>query len=147
MSEKIRQEKSDPLRFSSFIHILKALFNLGMLANFQSNRKIGNVFTGLERSMMDFFGKNHHLGIFFLSLPNNVRLTSKLYRMHKNKSSTIFWVIRSRVEVHPGAIYIRFYQSLKPMYDEQESYIIFNILDSYLIRVLKSFYWSSNIFN
>jgi hypothetical protein len=27
---------------------------------------------------------------FFLSLPNNVRLTSKLYRVHKNKSSKRF---------------------------------------------------------
>ena len=30
-------------------------------------------------------------------------LTSKLYRMHKNKSFTWFWVIRSRVEVYLGA--------------------------------------------
>jgi hypothetical protein len=37
---------------------------------------------------MDFFGKNHHLETFFLSLPNKVRLASKLYRMQRNKSST-----------------------------------------------------------
>ena len=42
--------------------------------------------------------------IFFLTLPNNVGLTSLLYRMHKNKSSTRFWVIQSQVEVHPDAI-------------------------------------------
>jgi hypothetical protein len=47
-----------------------------MLANFQSNRMIGTVFIGLERSMMAFFGKKHHLGIFFLASPNNVRLIS-----------------------------------------------------------------------
>jgi hypothetical protein len=78
-----------------------------MLANFQTQseyagkfsdqfsdqifrRMIGTVFIGLERSMMDFFGKNHHLGIIFPASPNNVRLTSKLYRMHKNKSSSRF---------------------------------------------------------
>ena len=37
---------------------------------------IGTVFIGLERSMMDFFGKDHHLGIIFPASPNNVRLTS-----------------------------------------------------------------------
>jgi hypothetical protein len=74
--------KNDPLRFSTFIAILKALFNLSMV--------IKAIFIGHERTMMDFFGKNHHLGIFFPSLPNKVRLTSKLYRMHKNKSSTRF---------------------------------------------------------
>ncbi len=95
---------NDPLRFSSFTAILKALFNIRMLANFQSNRMIGTAFIGLERSMMSFFGKKHHIWIFFLSLPNNVRLISKLYRMHKNKSPTRFWLIRSRVEVYPGSI-------------------------------------------
>jgi hypothetical protein len=39
---------------------------------------------------MDYFGKNHHFETFFLALPNNVRLISKLYRMHKNKVSTSF---------------------------------------------------------
>ncbi len=34
----------------------QALFNLGMLANFQTNRMILAIFIGLERSMMDFFG-------------------------------------------------------------------------------------------
>jgi hypothetical protein len=33
--------------------------------NFQSDRMILGIFIGLERSMLDFFGKNHHLGIFF----------------------------------------------------------------------------------
>ncbi len=37
-----------------------------------------------------FFGKNHHLGIMFPASPNNVRLTSKLYRMYKKESSTRF---------------------------------------------------------
>ena len=103
MSEKIGQVKNDPLRFSSLIAILKALFNLSMLANFQTNRMIGTSFIGLERSM-DFFGKNHHLETFFLALPNNVHLISKLYRMYKKESSTSFWVIWSRVEVRSGAI-------------------------------------------
>ena len=85
--------KSDLLRSSSFLAILKALFNLSLLVNFQSYRMIGTVFIGLQRSMMVFFGKKHHLGIFFLSLPNNVCLTSKLYRMHKNKFFIRFWVI------------------------------------------------------
>jgi hypothetical protein len=35
-------------------------------------------------------GKNHHLGIIFLASANNVRLTSKLYRMYKKESSTRF---------------------------------------------------------
>jgi len=43
---------------------------MSMLVNFQSNRMIGNVFIGLERSMMGFFGKKKHLEISFLSLPN-----------------------------------------------------------------------------
>ena len=65
---------------------------------------VGTVFIGLERSMMDFLDKNHHLGIMLPASENNVRLTSKLYRMLKKESSTIFWVILSRVEVHSGAI-------------------------------------------
>jgi hypothetical protein len=73
-----------------------------MLSNFQTNRMIGTVFIGF--GVMEFFGKKHHLGIFFLSLPNNVRLASKLYRMQKNKSSTRFLLIRSRVELHSGAL-------------------------------------------
>jgi hypothetical protein len=84
---KNRAGKNDPLRFSSFIAIMNALFNL---ENFQSNRMIGTIFLGLERSMIDFLGKKHHLGIIFLALPNNVRLTSKLYRMYKKVSSTRF---------------------------------------------------------
>ncbi len=67
-----------------------------MLANIQSNRMIGTVLLGLERSMMAFFGRKHHIGIFFLSLPNNVRLISKLYRIHKNKSSDFDWFESSR---------------------------------------------------
>ncbi len=86
------------------IEILKALFNLSMLANFQTNRMILAIFIGLERAMMDFFGKNHHLGIIFPASANNVRLTSKLNKMYRKESSTRFWVIRSRVEVHWGAI-------------------------------------------
>jgi hypothetical protein len=84
VAKKSGRLNNDPLRFSCFIAISKALFNLSMLANSQSNRMIGTVFIGLERSMMDFFGKTHHLGIFFLAFPNYVRLTSKLYEMHKN---------------------------------------------------------------
>jgi hypothetical protein len=38
-----------------------------MLANFQSNRVVAAIFIGLERMMMDFFGKNHHPGFFFPS--------------------------------------------------------------------------------
>jgi hypothetical protein len=98
LSLKIGQVKK---RFSSFIAILKVLFNLSMLANLQTNRLIGTCFIGLVRSIMDFLGKNHHFETFFLALPNNVRLIS---RMHKNKSSTRFLLIRSRVDVHPGAI-------------------------------------------
>ena len=104
MSLKIRQVKSDPLRSSSFIAILKALFDLSMLANFQTNRMILAIFIGPERSMMDFFGKKHHLGIIFPASANNVRLTSKFYRMYRKESSTRFWVNRSLVEMHPGAI-------------------------------------------
>jgi hypothetical protein len=52
-----------------------------MLANFQSKRMIGTVFIGLERSMMAFFGKKHHLGIIFPASAKDVRLTSKLFRM------------------------------------------------------------------
>jgi hypothetical protein len=102
LSLKIRQVKKWPSPIIKF-HSNFDLYNLSMLANFQTNRMIGTSFIGLERSMMFFCGKKHHLGIFFLALPNNVRLTSKLYRMHKNKSSTRFWVIQSRVEVHLGA--------------------------------------------
>jgi hypothetical protein len=40
--------------------------------------------------MMDFLGKKHHLGIIFPSSANNVRSTSKLYRMYKKESSTRF---------------------------------------------------------
>jgi hypothetical protein len=72
LSLKIRQVKNDTFRFPSFIGILKALFNLSMLANFQSNRLIGVIFIGLEKSMMDFFGKNHHIETFFLALPNTL---------------------------------------------------------------------------
>jgi hypothetical protein len=61
-----------------------------MLANFQSDRMILAIFMGLERSMTDFFGKNHHLGIMFPASANNVRLISKLYRMYKKESSTRF---------------------------------------------------------
>jgi hypothetical protein len=50
-----------------FIAISKAVFNLSMLANFQSNRMIGTVFIGLERSMMDFFGKKRPSWNFFSS--------------------------------------------------------------------------------
>jgi len=64
-----------------FIAILKALFDLSMLANFQTNWMILAIFIGPERSMMDFFGKKHYLGIIFPASANNVRLTSKLYRM------------------------------------------------------------------
>jgi hypothetical protein len=67
-----------------------------MLANFQTNRTFLALFIGLERSMMDFLGKKHHLWIIFLASPNDVRLTSKLYRMYKKESSTRFWVIQSR---------------------------------------------------
>jgi hypothetical protein len=49
---KNRAEKSDLLRSSSSIAILKALFYLSMLANFQTNRMILAIFLGLERSMM-----------------------------------------------------------------------------------------------
>jgi hypothetical protein len=42
----------------------RSLFNLSMLANFQTNRMILAIFIRLERSIMDFFGKNHHLGFF-----------------------------------------------------------------------------------
>jgi hypothetical protein len=45
-----------------------------MLANFQLNRMIGTSFIGLESWMMDFFGKKHHLGIFFLSLPFDLKI-------------------------------------------------------------------------
>jgi hypothetical protein len=48
------------------------------------------IFIGLERPMMDFFGKNHHLGIIFLASANNVRLTSKLFRIYRKESSTDF---------------------------------------------------------
>ncbi len=78
---KIGQVKSDLLRSSSFMEILKALLNLSMLANFQTNRMIQAIFIGLERSMMEFSGKNHHLGIFIPASANNVRLTSKLNKM------------------------------------------------------------------
>jgi hypothetical protein len=54
--------------------------------------------------MMDFLGKNRHLGIIFLASPNDVRLTSKFNRMLRKESSTRFRVIQSRVEVHSGAI-------------------------------------------
>jgi hypothetical protein len=60
LSLKIGQVKSDLLRSSSFIANLKALLNLSMLANFQTNRMLLAIFIGLERSMMDFLGKNHH---------------------------------------------------------------------------------------
>ncbi len=49
-------------------------------------------------------GKNHHLGIIFLASANNVRLTSKLYRMYIKEFSTRIWVIQSRAEVHSRAI-------------------------------------------
>jgi hypothetical protein len=39
-----RGSKNDPLQFSSFIAILKALFNLSILENFQSNQMIGTNF-------------------------------------------------------------------------------------------------------
>jgi len=39
---------------------------------------------------MDFLGKNHHLGFFFLASANKVRLTSKLFRMYRKESSTRF---------------------------------------------------------
>jgi hypothetical protein len=87
---KFGQVKNDPLRFTSFIAILKALFNISMLANFQSNRMIGTVFIGLGRSMMVIFGIKHHLGIFFLASPKNLRLISKLYRMYKKESFTSY---------------------------------------------------------
>jgi hypothetical protein len=61
-----------------------------MLANFQTNRMILAIFIGLERAMMDFFGKNHHLGIIFPASANNVRLTSKLNKMYRKESSTRF---------------------------------------------------------
>jgi hypothetical protein len=73
LSLKIGQVKKRP--------ISKALSNLSMLANFQTNRMIIAIFIGLERSMMDFLGKNNLLGIMFPASANNVRLTSKLYRM------------------------------------------------------------------
>ncbi len=76
---KNRAEKSDLLRSSSFIAILKALFNLSMLEKFQSDRMIQVIFIGLERSMMDFFGEKKIILVFFsLNSTNNVRLTSKL---------------------------------------------------------------------
>jgi hypothetical protein len=61
-----------------------------MLANFQTDRMLLALFMGLEWSMMDFLGKNHHLGNIFLASANDVRLTSKLYRMYKKESSTGF---------------------------------------------------------
>jgi hypothetical protein len=70
--------------------ILKALLNLSMLANIQANRIIQAIFIGLERSMMDFFGKKHHIGIIFPASANDSRLTSKLYRMYRKESSTRF---------------------------------------------------------
>jgi len=36
------------------------------------------IFIELERLMMDFLGKNHHLEIIFPAQANNARLTSKL---------------------------------------------------------------------
>jgi hypothetical protein len=62
---KNRAGKNDRLRFSSFIAILKALFNLSMLANFQTDWMIETVFAGLERSMMIFVVKNIILELFF----------------------------------------------------------------------------------
>jgi hypothetical protein len=61
---KIRQIKSDLLRSSSFKVIMKALSNLSTLANVQTNRMILAILIGLERQMMDLFGKNHHLEFF-----------------------------------------------------------------------------------
>jgi hypothetical protein len=71
----------NPFRFSSFIAILKALFNLSVLASFQTNWMIETVFIGLERF---FLVKIIILKFFFLSLPNNVLLTSELYKNYKN---------------------------------------------------------------
>ncbi len=77
---------------------------MSMLANFQTIWMLLSIFIGLERSMMDFFGKNNHLGIIFPASANDVCLTSKLYRMYRKESSARFWLIRSWVEGHYGAI-------------------------------------------
>ncbi len=84
-----------------FCWVINIFINLLINLNcYKINRMILAIFIGLERSKMDFFGKNHHLGIMFPASANNFRLTSKLYRMYKKEFSTRFWVIRSRVEVH-----------------------------------------------
>ena len=54
---------------------------LRMLANFQTNLMLLAIFIGLERAMMDFLRKIHHLEIIFPASPNDVRLTSKLFIM------------------------------------------------------------------
>jgi hypothetical protein len=73
--------KNDPVRFSSFVAILKPYKYAGKFS-VQSD-DLNYFYTGVERSIIDFLRKNHHLEFFFLELPNNVRLTSKLNRMPK----------------------------------------------------------------
>jgi hypothetical protein len=72
-----------------------------MLANFQTNLMLLAIFIGLERAMMDFLSKNHHLGIIFPASPNDVRLTSKLFIMYK---MSFFYKILSDTKSSRGAL-------------------------------------------
>jgi hypothetical protein len=55
---------------------------MSMLANFQSNRMIGTVFIGIERSMMAFCGKKNHLGFFFRASNISQRIASRFAAVH-----------------------------------------------------------------